>query len=203
MNQIFLSRGSRMVRWRSRVLLALAFVLPLALALSGCETLRVGSDYDHTANFSRYHSFTWLPRKDYGVKNPLIVERAREAILAGFESKGYRYVHSEAEANFAVDFTIGARERMNVRTYPQPYSGPWYWYGRAWWGYPYWGTGIDVTQYREGTLAIDVFDAKTHRPVWHGWAKKPLTHEDITHSAESIRKAVDEVLAQFPPTVSQ
>jgi len=52
--------------------------------------------------------------------------------------------------------------------------------------------------YREGTLSIDVFDAHTHRPVWHGWAKKELTREDQEHSEAPIRAAVAAVLAAFP-----
>ena len=94
---------------------------------------------------------------------------------------------------------IGARERTDIHTYPAPYSGPWYWYGRRWWGYPYWGTGVDVHQYREGVLAVDAFDAKSHKPVWHGWAEKPLTHRDMEESGQSIREAADAVLAKFPP----
>ena len=58
---------------------------------------------------------------------------------------------------------------------------------------------MDVRQYHEGTLSVDVFDAHTHRPVWHGWAKKDLTRSDIENSAEPIRKAVAAVLAKFPP----
>jgi hypothetical protein len=58
---------------------------------------------------------------------------------------------------------------------------------------------LDVRQYREGTLSIDVFDAKTHRPVWHGWAKKELTRADIENSEGPIRKAVTAILAKFPP----
>ncbi len=187
------------MRWRGRLLWALAVLLPLALVLSGCETMRVGSDYDRAANFSNYHTFTWLPRHNYDSMNPLIVERAKDAITSDLELKGYRYVTDSAEADFAVDFTIGSRERVDVHTYPQPYAWPWFGYGRYWWGYPYWGTGVDVTSYREGRLAIDVFDAKTHRPVWHGWAKKPLSREDMEHSSQSIRKAVNEILMRFPP----
>ncbi len=199
MSHVFKTNESRAARWRGRVLFGLAVLLPLALALSGCETLRVGSDYDRTASFSNYHSFTWLPRQEYGVSNPLVVERAKEAITSALEQKGYRFVENAADADFAVDFTMGSRERVDIHTYPRPYAWPWYGYGRYWWGYPYWGTGVDVTSYREGTLSIDVFDAKTHRPVWHGWAKKPLSHEDIVHSAASIREAVDSILAKFPP----
>lgn len=181
------------------ILAGLACLIPITLALNACETLRVGSDYDRTADFAGYRSFSWLPRQDYGTRNPLIVERAREAIQSELRKKGYVYSADSGPADFAVDFTIGSQERVNVSTYPPPYAGPWYWYGPRWWGYRYWGTGVDVHRYREGTLAIDMFDAKTDKPVWHGWARKPLTRTDLEHSDVSIPEAVDAVLATFPP----
>jgi hypothetical protein len=184
---------------RSRVLVALALIMPLVLGLSACETLRVGSDYDRTASFSGFHSFTWVRADDVGMHNPLVAERAREAIKARLERMGYTYVSEADQADFAVDFTIGSRERVDVQTYPAAYAGAWWGYGRGWWGYPYWGTGVDVQRYREGELAIDVFDARTHKPVWHGWAKKPLTEADMEHSSGTIREAADAILARFPP----
>jgi hypothetical protein len=66
-------------------------------------------------------------------------------------------------------------------------------------GVPYWGTTVDVRQYREGTLSVDVFDAHRHRPVWHGWAKKELTRSDVENSTQAINKAVKAVLDEFPP----
>ena len=182
-------------RWRSVAVGLLAVVLGTA----ACATLRVGSDYDVRAPFGIYRTFTWLVRENYGTRNPLVVHRAREAILAALERKGYRYAADPAQAQFAVDFTIGARERLDVHAYAAPYAGPWYGYGRGWWGYPYWGRGVDLHRYREGVLAIDIFDAKTHRPVWHGWARKPLGAQDLAHARGMIREAVDEVLARFPP----
>lgn len=184
---------------RFAILAGITCALGFALALAGCETVRVGSDYDRAANFTNYHSFTWVPREEYGARNPLVVERARDAIQASLQQKGYTYTNDPAAADFAVDFTINAHERTDIHTYPAAYAGDWYWYGPHWWGHPYWGTGVDVHQYREGVLAIDAFDAKTHRPVWHGWAKKALTREDMDQSGQSIRQAADAVLAKFPP----
>lgn len=177
----------------------------LALLLASCETLRVGSDHDPAASFSGYHTFTLMPRQHLDVHNPLVVQRTEDDIKAYLESRGYQYVSDPAQADFAVDFTIGSHERTDIRSYPEPWGGPWAWgprgwYGRpGWWGGPYWGNGIDVRQYREGTLSIDVFDDRTHRPVWHGWAKKTLSRADIQHSEEPIRQAVAAVLAKFPP----
>jgi len=192
-----------MSRW-GRSFRALVIQTPARLAwlsivlLASCSTLRVGSDYDRNASFTAYHGFAWLPREHHGSANPLVMQRARDAIQAELTQKGFTYVSDPAAADFAVDFTIGARERMEVRSYPAPYAG-WSWGYPGWWGYPYWGSEVDVRQYREGTLSIDMFDVRSHRPVWHGWAKKELTQADIERSEGPIRAAVNAVLAKFPP----
>ncbi len=170
---------------------------------AGCATIKVGSDYDRSASFANYHSFTLMNRARHGpggVTNPLVVQRAEDAIKDEMSRKGYQLTADPAAADFTVDFTIGAQERTDVNSYPDPYVGMgWGWGRRGWWGGSYWGDNLDVRQYREGTLSIDVFDAHSHRPVWHGWAKKELSQKDIERSEEPIRKAVASVLAQFPP----
>lgn len=170
----------------------------LTISLSACTTLRVGSDFDHSASLSGFHAFSFIPRERHGSGNPLVVQRARDAIEAALTAKGFTFVSDPTAADFTVDFTIGSRERADVTSYPAPYTG-WYDGYTGWWGYPYWGTGLDVRKYREGTLSIDVFDARSHRPVWHGWAKKELTSSDLEHSEAPIRHAVETVLQRFPP----
>ncbi len=185
----------RVLAIRSRPRLAW---LTVVIVLTACAALRVGSDYDHSASFAAYHSFTWLARERHGSANPLVVQRAHDAIQAELTQKGFASASDAAAADFAVDFTIGAQERTEARSYPAPYTG---WWGYPdWWGYPYWGSQVDVRQYREGTLAIDIFDARTRRPIWHGWAKKELTRSDIERSEAPIRAAVHAVLLGFPPT---
>lgn len=176
-------------------------VVAAVLLLAACETIRVGSDHDPSANFSAYHSFVWMPAhaRPRESSNPLIVQRAHDAIESALTREGYTLVSDPAVADFVVDFTIGSRERTDVRSYPMPYAGPWMPGGGHWWGAPYWGSELDVRQYREGTISVDIFDARTHRPVWHGWARKELTRADIEHSAGSIRQAVDSILSGFPP----
>ncbi len=189
---------------RSRALskILLSGVATVTMALAACATMRVGSDYDRQANFSNYHTFTLMQRQHPNVQNPLVVSRAQDDIVQELTRKGYRQATDPAAADFAVDFTVGSRDRTDINSYPEPYAtmgwGGWGW-GPGWWGGPYWGNNIDVRQVREGTLSIDVFDAHTHRPVWHGWAKKDLTRKDIEQSEEPIRRAVDAVLSNFPP----
>ncbi len=176
---------------------AVASVVALGM-LQACTTLRVGSDFDHGAAFSGYHSFALMQREHHGSRNPLVVQRARDAIEQGLARKGYAYVTDPGTADFIVDFTIGARDRMDIQSYPSPYTDRILWGSPGWWG-PYWGSAVDVHTYREGTLSVDVFDGRTHKPVWHGWAKKELSRSDTEQSEAPIRGAVDAVLAQFPP----
>lgn len=171
----------------------------LGLILAGCSTLRVGADFDHATSFPEYHAFSFMEREHHGSHNPLVVQRARDAIEAELIRKGFVVASSAEKADFVVDFTIGARDRMDVHSYPATYVGYGWWDNPGWWGGPYWGGQLDVRQYREGTLSIDIFDARTHRPVWHGWAKKELTRSDMEHSEAPIRAAVAAVLERFPP----
>lgn len=175
--------------------------LALLLGMGACATLRVGSDYDRSASLTGYRTFAWMPAhmNPDESPNPLVAQRAHDAIEQALTAKGYQLVSDAAAADFVVDFTIGSRERTDIHSYPAPYAGPWFGRYSYWWGAPYWGSEVDVRQYRQGTLSVDIFDGHTHRPVWHGWAQKELTRADIEHSASSIREAVDAVLAQFPP----
>jgi Domain of unknown function (DUF4136) len=174
-------------------------VVSMAVVLAGCTSLKVSNDYDRAADFSGFHSFSLMLREHHrGPSNPLVTQRARDAIQAELTSKGFSFVSDAAAADFVVDFTIGSRERVDIESYPAPYVGP-YWGYPGWWGYRYWGSEVDARQYREGTLSIDIFDAHTHKPVWHGWATKELTQSDIEHSEAPVRAAVKAVLAVFPP----
>jgi hypothetical protein len=118
---------------------------------------------------------------------------ARESIDAELQQKGFVLAADPSTADFEVDFTIGAHDRLDVSTYPVLYRGPWVW------GHGYYGNAIDARQYREGILAIDVFDGRTHQPVWTGRATKEITRADQVRADGPIRVAVAEVLSHFPP----
>jgi predicted small secreted protein len=187
---------------RSQRFIPSALLAALVL-VAGCATMQVGSDYDRQASFANYHTFGVMHRDHNNIQNPLVVQRAEDAIVREFTAKGYQLVPDPATADFTVDFTVGSRERTDINSYPAPYVGMgWAGWGGGpgWWGGPYWGNNLDVRQVKEGTLSIDVFDGRMHRPVWHGWAKKELSRKDIAESEEPIRKAVAAILSRFPPT---
>ena len=74
------------------------------------------------------------------------------------------------------------------------------------WGYTYgpywgpWGESVDVHQYTEATLIIDFIDYDTKNIMWRGTAQKALSGEVNPEKADAnIQKAVDQLLAKFPP----
>lgn len=159
--------------------------------LAACASTRVSSDYDRGASFSSYHSYAWLPREHTRPQNPLAIRHAQDAIEAEMQSKGYSLIADADSADFVVDVTLGAKERLDIQSYPVAYRGPWLWADS--------GDRLDVRTYREGVLVIDIFDGRTHQPVWTGRATKELSRADLEHTQAPIRAATTAVLAAFPP----
>ena len=66
---------------------------------------------------------------------------------------------------------MGSRDKVKVDTLPLMYRTSLLWGHRYYWRYKSW-FDTHVRNYTEGKLAIDVYDVKSHQPVWHGWADK-------------------------------
>jgi hypothetical protein len=169
--------------------------------LGGCATtLNAHFDHDASQDFSAYRTFAWIadqpmiaPPDDVARVSPLNRRRIEEAIEKALSEKGFQKVSDRAAADFVVSYSVGARDRIDAHSFPAPYADVWHW------GRHYYGHDVDVDVYREGTLAIDVFDTRTHQPVWHGWASRRITEYDVRHAAEQIPPAVVSILSNFPP----
>ena len=169
-----------------------------ALVVVGCNTVKSSSDYDPTAKFSSYSTFAVMERQRAQGEDDTVILQTEKAIKLRLQRQGYELVSSPDRADFVFDFTLGSAGRTDISSYPQPYAGRWFW-DPILRGGPYWGKDLDPRVYRDGTLSIDVFDQTTHRPVWHGWSKHPISESESTASEASIDQTVVEVLSWFPP----
>ena len=179
----------------------------LSLVLAGCASgFTATYDSDPSHDFSGYQTFAWISANPMIVgqtnrmPNPLLEPRIMAAFEDGLAGKGFRKVDDPEAADFVLSFTVGSREEIKVNSYPSTYAG--YGYRGAWgWGGPYYGmaTETQVRQYQKGMLALDVFDVKEHRPVFHAVAEKSITESDRKKMDETIQAAVNAVLQAFPP----
>ncbi len=182
-----------------------------SLLLAGCSsTGRTFIDQDPAQDFSSYQTFGWIEPKPMTavgdhIVSPLSESRIMKAVQSNLESKGYRLVQDVSTADFAVSFTVGARDKIQTRTEPgrtvmfDPwlYRSNWRW-GNRYYDFYYPEPVTTLHSYTEGTLAIDLFDVARKSPVWHGAGTKRLTRKDLQSPTDGIDGAVDTLLASFP-----
>jgi hypothetical protein len=154
---------------------SIALVLA-ALTLSACaSTPTVTSDTTPGANFANYKTYTWVNALPPAGVNPVAFERIRQGVDSSLAAKGY----SKAEpGDLSVILTLGARDKTDVTTW-----------GRF-------GQQVEVYNYTEGKLSLDVFDTKTKQPLWHGSATQTI--DPGKSDPAMIDAAVSGVMAKFP-----
>ena len=50
-------------------------------------------------------------------------------------------------------------------------------------------------------LAVDIFDVRERRPVWHAAAEKTIQEKDRDQVRTTVQNAVNAVLEGFPPPI--
>ncbi len=175
---------------------ALSLVAVAAL-LSGCATpIEARVDYDDSVDFSSYRGFVWVSDRPMVVAgadvDPLTQQHVQAAVERELGARGYVVELDPGRAQFAIAFTVGTRESVTPGAYPAPTR-------QGWSGGPWSGTAAQAATYRQGTLAIDVFDLQLRRAVWHGWAIADITQERLGNPLSTVNEAVAAILADFPP----
>jgi hypothetical protein len=174
----------------------LSCVLGVAVALAACaHNIEVRTIAAPDANFSGRSTFTILPTPAPGggaplaANDPMLVnsityQAIRDEIRRAFEARGYTY--SPGSADLAVAYYATAAPTLDIRTFD---------YGYDWLGFP--RQYVDVVQYTQGTVIIDVVDPRTRKLLWRGSAVAAVDTDPNKYISE-LRKAVDKIVAKFP-----
>ncbi len=164
-----------------------------AALLMACGGMTIRSDYDPASvpGIQSYGSYRWLPHPSSGdprVNNPLMARRIQRAVDTEMSGKGYQPVR-DGRADFLVGYHVAFDEKLEVETVNAHYGYRW---GGVQESY--------VREYTQGTLIIDVIDAKTEQLVWRGMAQAEV-HEASSpdQRQKRINEAVKKILANFPP----
>jgi hypothetical protein len=168
----------------------------LTLALAGCSSIRIDTDYDPQADFSALRSYAWLaetqpPTGDPRIDNALVDARIRDAIDAQLAERGLEKVDA-SRADFLVAYHVVVERRLDVQTLYRSY-------GRAGWG----GGGYSdtvVRDYEEGMLLIDFLRSETGDLLWRGSAQARLRERRTPEARYAhTQKVVGKILAAYPP----
>ena len=183
-------------------MIAMALLAAPLLALTACSS---GPDVkalsDPSANFSQYQTFGFVSplgtdRSGYQsvVSQQLIASTRRE-----MEARGLRY--DATNPQLLVNFNAQLNDKMRVTTVPEPLPPGYGYYGyrRGFYNpWPLYADRTEVTQYREGTLTIDVVDAARKQMIWEGTVTKSVTDKDQQNVTAALDAAVTAAFGKFP-----
>ena len=163
----------------------------LYTCLCGCSPMKVYSDYDREISVSSYKTFGWPSpglielRNNPLYYNELNDKRIKREVALRLKDLGYKYV--ETSSDVVIHYHIIMENRSVVNTNPLGYN-----YG------PYWlGRNVNILEYREGTLILDLMDRKTNNLVWRGWAVDFLNEDQPEKMEEQLTKAIKRILEKI------
>jgi Domain of unknown function (DUF4136) len=165
------------------------FLLPTLVGAVCIAFASVSTDYDHKADFSRYHTYSWI-----GVKagNSLWQDRIMGAVDSQLAAKGWTKVASGGDAS--VSAFGKTSEQDTLQTFYDGFPG-WGWRGWA-------GMGTATTEVipeRVGNLVVDIFDSNTKQLIWRGTATDTLTAKPEKNE-HKLEKSVEDMFRHFPPS---
>lgn len=173
-------------------------VLMLFVLIASCSSVRVATDYDKNADFNQYKTFAFFKS---GIDKAEISDLDKRRILRAIETELLAKGFTKSEnPDLLVSIFTKSREKVNVYNNSLGY-GP-YGYGWGWSPY-YWNAGYsNVSTSTEGTLYVDLIDAKKKELVWQGMGIGYLT-QSTNKKEERINEFVAKIMEKYPPGMSK
>jgi len=172
-------------RFRSSATKGLAVLILGLLAAHGAWAQKITTEFDQSADFSRYKTFAiregQLNSKNAALDSPLVKKQIDADIERSLTAKGLTQVTGPSDLN--IRYTFGSARKVEVETYP---AG---WYGL--------GTRAVRVPYAEGTLVIDLRDPTTRSLVWRAIASEEKT--DATKIEGKLDDMVKKSFEKYPP----
>ncbi|WP_046246890.1 DUF4136 domain-containing protein [Hymenobacter terrenus] len=191
---------NRITHLLARPAVLVVAALALLLGPSGCSTAaRVGvtNDFDHAVNFRAYKTWAWYPQQPKDAEGgpakgyqSFLDKRMRAAVASEMTQKGLTEVTTEPDIYVA--YSARVEDKQQVSPY---YNGLGYPYG---YGYGYYGRNYSpVTQYKAGTVVIDIIDARRKELAWRGTGQAQVNQNTIDEV--ETHRIVNGILSTYPP----
>jgi hypothetical protein len=167
--------------------LAACLLLPLgAFAQTKPWEKAVDLEYDHSVDFSKYHTYAWVPYQE-PLPNPANHVRVTRAIERELEAKGLVKGDSAATTDLFVHYQ-GYREKK-VKGTPSERASTWQPSNPTF--------QVDFSRVETGTLVIELWDGRKKDVVWQAKASEVIRRED--QAEDLINEAVRRMMAAYPP----
>lgn len=178
----------------------LSFFILVALAVfivSCSPSLKVTHDYDKSADFTKYKTFAIDTFRQVDQISQLNRNRIINAVKSVLTQKGFT---ESSTPDMLVNITAILKDKQSVSSTTNYYGYGGYYRPYAWGG----GMGAsgyttyDVQNYKDGSIIVDIADAKTKNLLWEGIGNKELDKPAADPDA-AINTAMTSIMASFPP----
>lgn len=171
-------------------------IILVAFMLASCSTVKVTTDYDTSTDFSKYKTFAFYKK---GIDKAEISDLDKRRILKAIESELLAKGFTKSEnPDILVNIFTKSRRKVDI------YNNYNYWY-YGW--YPwYYGPnfGVQVSEYTEGTLFVDLIDSSKKELAWQGIGSGGLnTSGNIAKKEERIKDFVSQIMEKYPPEIEE
>ena len=179
------------------------FFLSLVLIVAvSCSTVKVSSDFDKTANFAAYKTFTYTDETLAMPLDDINRNRILNIVTAEMAAKGF----TKSDTILMCGLILISRPRHSRLPLPPLVCGGYggYGYGYRYGGYGYGGgfstTTINYDTYTDGTMFIDMIDASKKLLVWQGRGTKTFEENaSQKRREENLTYAIKQIFMQYPP----
>lgn len=186
----------------------LAGWLVLTALLTGCATApQIRSATAPGVDLETFQTFSFFPElsTDRAGFHTLISQQLVFSTRREMEVRGFTFVADPAEADLLINFFTDVEDRFRVRNTMHTWHGPTYWHHRRgfydpWRGHRHWPvhSAVEVEQYAEGTVNVDVVDRASNVLVWEGAATRRVTQRTLNEIGPALDDAVHRMFARFP-----
>jgi hypothetical protein len=148
-----------------------------------CSTMKTSVDYDHTINWSQFHTFQIVG----GTASPdtFTQKRIEDSITQALQSKGWQAVTSNPDVTISPHVVLSAEKQWNAT-------------GTG--GFRRMGGGMAQATQTEvpiGTIVINMTNPKTGELIWRGMAQDQVSGGGSDYG--QTQQAIQEIFKNFPP----
>ncbi len=166
----------------------------LLFVLASCSSVRVYQDYDKNVDFSQFKTYAY---QKSGIDKVEISDLDKKRILKAIDQQMTLKGFTKSETpDLLVNIFTKEREQVDVNQFNMGWGYGW---GFGWNPFMFGGgMNTSVNRYTEGTLFIDLIDAKKKELIWQGEGEGTLT-KNVDKKDAVIMEFVSKILAQYPP----
>lgn len=171
---------------RSLVLTALCVAAALTTGCASRPDIRLDRNPSLATNHYQTFSFYDPLSTDKSLYTTIISGRLKNAARRELESRNY--VYDEANPDLKVNFSLNVVDRQEVRSTLR--GGPV--------AFRFGVNDIETVDYRQGTLALDLVDARKRELVWQGIAEGRINRKSVENPGPAVDEVVSDLFDGFP-----